>query len=433
MLIINFNNVFFNLLWRFLERVGAQGVTLIVALILARLLEPNIYGDIAIVMVFIGLMEVFLDGGLGCALIQKKDSDDLDFSSVLFFNLFMGLILYFIIYTFSPYISVYYNSYNLCKVLRILGLLIIISGVKNVQHAYVSKHLLFKRFFFSTLGGTIGAAIIGIILAYRGYGIWALVIQYLLNNIIDIMILSFTVKWHPHLVFSFRRLISLYSFGWKMLISSLLSTLYNDIRQLIIGKMYLKSDLAFYNQGNKLPSTLVNNINLSIDSVLFSVMSMKQDSTDEIRKILKKSIICSTYIISPIMFGLMTCSNSLIKIVLTEKWLPCIPYLYIFCLSNLLMPIHTANLNAIKSLGRSDIFLKADIIKKILGIILLIVSIPYGVLAIAVSFLISNLISIIINTFPNQKIINYGFFQQIKDIIPTFIISIIMFFSTMFI
>ena len=269
----NKNVIAKNLFWRFAERCGAQGVTALVSIILARIISPDTYGTIALITVFITILQVFVDSGLGSSLIQKDKVDDLDFSTVFIFNIIICIVLYFTMYAFAPMIANFYNDNTLTLVIRVLSLTIIISGVKNIQQAYVSRHMLFKKFFFSTLIGTIGAAIIGIILAYKGFGIWALVGQHLFNTLIDTMVLWYTIEWRPKLIFSFTRLKGLFSYGWKLLISSLIDTIYNDLRQLMIGKLYSAKDLAYYNRGQQFPNLIIININKSIDSVLFPALS----------------------------------------------------------------------------------------------------------------------------------------------------------------
>lgn len=285
-------NVITNFFWRFLERCGAQGVTFIVSIVLARLLDPTVYGTVALVTIFTTIMQVFVDSGMGNALIQKKDADDLDFSSVFYFNMAMCSVLYLIMFFAAPFIASFYRMPELTAIVRVLSFVVVISGVKNVQQAYVSRHLMFKRFFFSTLGGTIGAAVIGIAMAYLGFGVWALVAQMLFNAAVDTTILWITVKWRPKKMFSFQRLKSLFSYGWKLLASSLIDTVYNDLRQLIIGKKYSSGDLAYYNQGKKFPQLIVTNINTSIDSVLLPTMSKAQDDMAAVRSMTdRKSVV----------------------------------------------------------------------------------------------------------------------------------------------
>ncbi len=411
-------NILSNFIWRFAERVGAQGVKLIVELVLARILLPDDYGLIALVTVFITIFNVFVDSGLGNALIQKKDADDLDFSTVFWFNIGWCILLYIVLYLCSPSISYFYQRPELASVLRVLGLQILISGVKNVEQAYVSRTLQFKRFFFATLGGTLGAAVIGIFMAYHGYGVWALVAQQLFNALVDTIILWITVNWKPKFVFSLQRLKKLFSFGWKLMISHLIDTIYTEIRQLLIGRIYSSSDLAFYNRGRQVPFLMVNNVNTAIDSVLLPTMSNEQDDRLRVRNMTRRAIQVSTYIMAPVMMGLAFVGEPLVRLILTEKWLPSLPFLRIFCITFMFYPIHTANLNAIKALGRSDLFLRLEVAKKIVGIIALITIMFVSVEAMAYSLLAVSVISQIINSWPNRQLLQYSYREQLKDILP---------------
>lgn len=417
-------NVITNFFWRFLERCGAQGVTFIVSIVLARLLDPTVYGTVALVTIFTTIMQVFVDSGMGNALIQKKDADDLDFSSVFYFNMAMCSVLYLIMFFAAPFIASFYRMPELTAIVRVLSFVVVISGVKNVQQAYVSRHLMFKRFFFSTLGGTIGAAVIGIAMAYLGFGVWALVAQMLFNAAVDTTILWITVKWRPKKMFSFQRLKSLFSYGWKLLASSLIDTVYNDLRQLIIGKKYSSGDLAYYNQGKKFPQLIVTSINTSIDSVLLPTMSKAQDDMAAVRSMTRRAIKTSTFLMMPAMIGLAVCAEPLVQLILTEKWLPCVLFLRIFCITYAFYPIHTANLNAIKAMGRSDLFLKLEIIKKTVGIIAILITMWISVQAMAYSFLVTTILNQIINSWPNKKLLNYSYLEQVKDMMPQILLSL---------
>lgn len=420
------NKVFSNFMWRFAERCGAQIVTFIVSVFLARILSPEDYGKIALITVFTVILQVFVDSGLGTALIQKKDADDLDFSSVFYFNLVICILLYLGMFIAAPLIAKFYNDISLTPVIRVISITILISGVKGIQQSYVSRNMLFKRFFYATIGGTIFSAFFGISLAYLGCGIWALVAQQLSNTIIDTLILWITVKWRPKRMFSWTRLKGLLSFGWKLLASTLLDTVYTNIRSLVIGNMYSSSDLAFYNQGEKFPSVIVNNINASITSVLLPTLANEQDNCERVKNMTRRAIKTSTYIMAPLMMGLLFCAEPLTRLILTEKWLPCVPFLQIFCITYMFYPIHTANLNAIQAMGRSDLFLKLEIAKKVVGIILLISTMWFGVMAMAYSLLISALTSMLINSWPNKELLNYSFKEQMLDIFPSIIIAFVM-------
>lgn len=418
------NRVYSSLFWRFAERCGAQGVSFVVSVILARILVPEVYGTIALVTVFMNILQVFIDSGLGNALIQKKDADDIDFSTVFYFNVVICCVLYFGMFFAAPYIAKFYGDKELVMVIRVLSLILVISGVKNVQQAFVSKNMLFKRFFYATLGGTIGAAFVGITMAYIGFGVWALVVQQILNATVDTVILWVTVKWRPQKVFCIKRLKSLYSYGWKLLIAGLLNTLYGNIRQLIIGKMYSPEDLAYYNRGHQFPDFIINNVNSSIDSVLFPVMSNVQDNHKSVKQMTRKAIKISVYIMAPLMLGLAFTADTVVRLILTDKWIECVPFLQIFCVTLLFHPIHTANLNAIKAMGRSDLFLKLEIVKKCVGIVLLFSTMWFGVMVMAYSVLVNSILSQIINSWPNRKLLNYSYGDQLKDILPCILLAI---------
>ena len=393
---------------------------------MARILDPKDYGTIALVTVFTTILQVFVDSGLGTALIQKKNADDLDFSSVFYFNFIVCIILYVGMFIAAPYIALFYKDTTLTPVIRVISLTIVISGVKGIQQAYVSKNMLFKRFFFSTIGGTIFSAVLGIAMAYMGYGVWALVAQQLSNTAIDTLILWLTVKWRPKKMFSYERLKGLFSFGWKLLISSLLDTAYNNLRNLIIGKLYSSSDLAFYNQGEKFPKVIVMNINASIDSVLLPTMSIEQDNPERIKQMTRRAIKTSTYVMAPLMMGLAFCAEPIVRLVLTDKWIFCIPFLRIFCITYMFWPVHTANLNAINAMGRSDWFLRLEIIKKIVGLAILLSTMWFGVMAMAYSLLLSSVLSQIINSWPNRKLLKYGYLEQVRDFAPGILLAVLM-------
>lgn len=423
---LNKYKIIYGLFWNFAERIGAQAITFILSIILARLLSPDDYGIIAILLVFITIADVFVNTGFGNALIQKKDTDELDFSSVFYFSLIFSIFVYIVIYLTAPFIAKFYGMPILEDTLRVLALRLPISAINSVQQANVSRNMEFKKFFFSTLSGTLCSAVIGITMAYSGYGIWALVGQYLSNAIINTIVLFTIIEWRPKLIFSFQRLKKLFDYGWKLLLSGLIDTGYNSLNSLLIGKFYTPADLAFFDTGKKFPMTIVTNINSSISSVLFPVLASEQDNIEQVKAHTRKAIQISSYIMWPMMLGMAVCADNIIRIVLTDKWLPAVPYLQIACITYGLWPIHTANLQAINALGRSDIFLKLEIIKKVIGIIALVISLQYGVLAIALSGIVTGVISTFINAYPNGYLLKYTYLEQIKDILPSICMSLIM-------
>lgn len=413
-------------IWRFAERCGAQGVQFVVSIILARLLMPEAFGTISLMMVFINILSVFIDSGMGSALIQKKDADDLDFSTVFYFNLFMCSFMYLILFLCAPLIAEFYNNSELTLLVRVIGLSLLFSGVKSIQQAYVFKNMLFKNFFFSTLIGTVISAVVGITVAYKGYGVWALIFQNLTNNVIDMIIIWCLVKWRPKWMFSFERLKGLFSYGWKLLASALLDTGYNQLRALIIGKVYSTADLAYYTKANNFPSIIITNVNSSIDSVLLPSMSSVQDSVESVKGMTRRAMKTSIYVMAPLLMGLAACGQSVISILLTDKWLPSYPFMVIFCITYVFYPVHTANLNAIKALGRSDLFLKLEIIKKVVGITAILITFKISVMAMAYSLLVTSVLSQIINSWPNKKLMNYSYIEQLKDILPGILLAAFM-------
>ena len=419
-------NIFSSFIWRYAERFGAQFITLVVSIVLARLIAPEAYGTIALIQVVIAIMQVFVDSGMGNALIQKLDADDGDFSTVFIFNIFLCVVVYLVVFFLSPVIARFYNDLSMIPVIRVLGITILISGVKNIQQAYVSRQMLFKKFFFATLFGTLLSAVVGIAMAYAGFGIWAIVGQHLTNTIVDTIVLWFTVKWRPKLYFSLEKFKRLYGFGWKMLVSALLDTGYNNLRSLVIGKMYTKADLAYYDRGKQIPNIIVSNVNSSIGSVLFPALAKEQNFKGAVKAHVRKGIRVSSYVMWPMLMGIAACAEPIIRILLTDTWLPAVPFVQIACLTYGFWPIYTTNLQAITAMGRSDIFLKLEVIKKVLGIIILLVSMRYGVLAIALFGILSSIISIFVNSWPNKKLLDYSTKELFSDFMPSFLLALFM-------
>lgn len=422
----NRSKVFSNLIWRFFERGGSQLVSFVVSIVLARILDPEVYGIVSKVLVITAILLVFVDSGMANALIQKKDPDDLDFSSVFYFNICFCLLLYVALFFAAPWVAAIYKEPDLVPIVRVLGLTLVFSGLKNVQQAYVSKTLQFKRFFFATLGGTLFSAVLGITMAKRGFGVWALVAQQLSNVAVNTAILWFTVHWRPKRIFSWKRLGGLLSYGWKLLVASLIDQVYIKIYPLVIGIRYSSEDIAFYEKGMNWPNLIVENINNSMDSVLLPVLSAEQDQRDRVREMTRRAIKTGTYIIMPLMAGLAACATPLVRLLMTGKWLPSVPYLQVFCIIYAFFPLHTANLNAIKAVGRSDTFLVLEVIKRGLELVILLITMRYGVFPMVLGLLVSELASQGINAWPNKKLLNYPYAAQLKDMAPSILLSLFM-------
>lgn len=417
-----------NLSWKFAERISSQLVSFVVSIVLARILAPSDYGAIAMVTIFVTLANVIVEGGFSSALIQKKDADKLDFSTVFYFSVVFSIILYAVLYISAPYISRFYGKdYEiLTPVLRVIGLQVIVFGVNSVQQAYVSRKMMFKKFFCSTLVGTIVSAAVGLIMAYSGYGIWALVGQQLTSAITNTLVLYLVTRKLPGLMFSFQRLKGLFSYGAKILGASLLVSLFLDLRSLIIGKIYSAKDLAFFDRGKQFPNLIVTNINSSVGAVLFPKMSQEQDNKERIKQTCRNSIRFSSFVMMPLMLGLAACAEPFIRLLLTDKWIECVPFLQLFCVIYMFYPMHNANMQAIKALGHSGTFLKLEIVKKSFELIGLLLVMKISVKAIAINMAVLTTLFTYVNAYPNIKLLNYTFKEQMNDILPPIVMSVFM-------
>ncbi len=423
---VNRKTIISNMLWRLAERCGAQGVSFIVSLILARLLLPEAYGVISLITVFTSILNLFIDSGFKNALIQKKDADQLDYSTVFYFNIVMGVLLYGIMFAAAPLIADFYDRPYMVPYIRAMALTLILGGINGVQQAVVARRMQFKRFFYATLTGTVISAVVGISMAYMGTGVWALITQRLVNQAIDTVFLWYTVRWRPSLRFSMKRLKPMFGYGSKLLLSSFVNTLMGNMTGLIVGKIYTAELLAYYDKGKNIPNLVVQNLQAAVQSVLFPVIAGNQNQKEEVKKILRKSIMTSTYCIFPCMTGIAVCAEPLVRLLYTEKWIAMVPCLQLWCFCFAFYLWHTANLQVIQALGRSDIFLKIEIIKQFLSLGGILLSAPFGVLAMLTATCIVAVISLYINARPNVRLAGYGFWEQIKDVSPIICLNLLM-------
>ena len=418
-----------NLGWKFMERMSAQLVQMIVSIVLARILSPSDYGAVAMVSIFVVFANVIIDGGFSSALIQKKDADDKDFSTVLYFSIFCSVLLYIVLYLVAPCISSFYGEGYaiLIPVLRVLGIQVIIFAINSVQQAYVQKQMMFRNFFWATLVGTICSAAVGLAMAYCGYGIWSIVFQQLTANTVNTFTLYAITRKRPTLDFSFSRLRSLFAYGVKLLGANVLITGYQEIRALIIGKVYAAQDLAYFDRGKQFPSLVVTNINSSIGAVLFPKMANEQDDTEQIRQTTRQSIRFCSYLMSPLMLGLAAVSEPFVRLVLTEKWIGCVSLMQWFCVVFLFMPIHTANMQALKAIGRSDTCFNLEILKKLIEMLALLAVVWISVEAIVINMAILSALFTIVNAYPNRKLLCYSYKEQFMDICPSLLMGVCVF------
>lgn len=422
------NKVFSGIFWKFSERILAQFISFVVSLVIARILSPAEYGLVAMAMIFINIANVFVSSGFNAALIQKEssDSDEIDFSTLFYCSLLISVVLYVILYFVSPFISEFYSNDDLTNVLRVFGLILPLSSYKSIQNAWVSKHLEFRKFFFATLGGTFVSAVIGILLAIKGGGVWALVAQYFTNAIIDSLVLTFTINWHPKFLFSVSSVKSLLPYGAKILSTDLIGVVYNQLNSFFIAKKFTSADLAFYTKGRHIPDLIDNNIGVAISSTLFPAFSLKKDSYDDIVSMCRRAVQVSCFVLLPFYWGLAAVAENLINVVLTSKWTPCVPFLRIVCLSGVLNSIGIIDIQLLKAIGKASVVFRIEFIKKPLYLIILFFSLKYDIYVLACTVPVTALIATVVNGICIQKYVGYTLFQKLEDFFSSFLIASLM-------
>ena len=422
------NSIFSALIWKFSERFGVQISQFVLQIVLARILDPDHYGVLSMMVIFTTLANVFIQRGFNTALIQNKDVTDEDYSSVFWVTLGIAALLYGLLFAAAPLIARFYAMPDLVQPFRVLCLVLFPGALNSIQLAKVSRALDFKKIFRSNIAGILLSGTVGIVMAKMGTELWALVAQYLLNVVVSCLVMWFTVRWRPRLVCNLARIKVLFAYGWKLLVSGLIDTLYQDLRSLVIGKKYDSGTLAYYNRGKQFPQFIIHAINTTVQSVMLPAMSANQDDRSKIKTMMRNSITISSYIIFPMMAGLIGVATPLVQLLLTDKWLPCVPYMQIYCFTLAFNPVHTCNLQAINAMGRSDIFLKLEFIKKAMGITTLAIAVLCfdSPLAIAMTGAVTVLISCFINAWPNKRLVGYSYFEQMRDILPSFLASAVM-------
>ena len=421
-------SAFSSVIWKMAERVSAQAVSLIVSIVLARILLPEDYSVVSIVTIFFAFCNIFITGGLNTALIQKKDADDKDYSTVFHITMILSAILYVAIFFCAPLIAGIYENPLLIPIFRVMGLTFFINGIKSVLTAYTSSNLQFKKFFFSTIAGISVSAVVGIAMAMAGFGAWALVAQQMVNALVDTIVLFFTTRFRVKWILSFQRLRSLFQYGWKIFVSSIISVVYEQLNPLIIGMKFSATDLAFYTKGNSFPGLINSTVSDTLATVLFPVMSKVQNSKEDVLNITRRYIRVASYVMFPLMLGFFAVADNFVVVLLTEKWLPAAIYIRILCVSYMFNMIQVGNLQAIKAIGRSDITLILEIVKKSLYFLIVGAFIFFSDRPemLAVSSVVCTLVASVINTFPNRKLIGYRYRYQIIDILPNLLISAVM-------
>ncbi len=411
-----------------LERFGVQGVQFLLQIVLARLLDPAHYGMLSMMIIFTTLANVFVQNGFSTALIQNKDVTEDDYSSVFWVSSGIAGILYAAIFLCAPLIAQFYEMPDLVSPLRVLALMLFPGALNSVQLAKVSRELDFKKVFYSNIGAIVVSGVVGIVIALAGGGLWALVAQSMLNVFVACLVMRVTVKWRIRLVCNLQRIKVLFSFGWKLLVSSLIDTLYQDLRTLVIGKKYNDDTLGYYSRGKQFPQFIIHGVVGAVQSVMLPAMSAEQDDRVRVKAMMRRSITLLAYIIFPLMAGLAGVATSMVRFLLTDKWLPCVPYLQIYCFTLAFNPVHICNLQAINAMGRSDLFLKLEIIKKSYGLVSLAIAVFCfdSPIAIALTGAVTVLISCFVNASPNKKLVGYSYFEQMRDLLPAAGLSVAM-------
>ncbi|MFL2129901.1 lipopolysaccharide biosynthesis protein [Ruoffia sp. FAM 20857] len=412
--------------WKLLERGGAQAVQVSMQLILARLLGPEILGRMAIILVFTNIFLVFIEGGFNTALIQKKKVDALDYSTVLVFSVLVSIFFYLLLYVLAPIIGNFYNDNELSTIIRILGVVLFPLGYNSIQIAYISRNQNFKPLFLSSSMSLFISGGVAVVLALNGFGIWVLVIQQIISSYLTPILLNRIIKFKVNLKFSLNRLRSMFKFGIGILAGNLIYSLYLDLRKLLIGKVYSTEDLGFYQRGELIPKSVVTNFDKVLQSIIFPTLSSLQDEHSKMKHIIKKTMEVSAFIIYPIGIGLFIVSEPLIIVILTDEWLEAVPYLRVFAITYALWPLLSLNLQSIKALGKSDLIVKMEFTKRVVGLLLIIITLPYGPYYIALGTLIERIIELFINAYPNRKLINFTLSEQFMVTLPSLTSAIVM-------
>jgi len=412
--------------WSSVERFSVQGVQFVLGIIMARLLLPADYGLIGMLSIFLAISQSFIDSGFSNALIRKKNRTETDCSTVFYFNIVVGLFFYLILFFTSPYIAAFYKTPILEQLTKVVGLTVFINSLAVVQRAKFTINVDFKTQTKASLLSVIISGIIGIGMAYRGFGVWALAAQSIINGCINMISLWIYSGWRPQKVFSTASFKEMFSYGSKLLVSGLIDTTYRNIYTLVIGKVFSKTDLGYYTRANNFASFPSANITGILQRVTFPVLSSIQDDDKKLEESYRKFLRLSAFIVFPLMMGVLAIAEPLVRLLLTEKWIGAVLLLQILCLSQMWYPIHAINLNLLQVKGRSDLFLRLEIIKKVIGVSILFITIPLGVAAMCWGTVVSSFIALFINTYYTGKLIHVGYLKQMKDLFPILVNSLLM-------
>ena len=415
------------LFWQFCQKGVGQFISFGISVILARLLMPQEFGVVALAGMFTVLTGIFIDCGMGSALVQKKDADDLDYCTLFWAQSCFSVIVYIIVFSLAPWFSVLFHISELTAVIRVSALSMILGTFGGIQGVIVTRRMDFKVYFYRTLISSILSGIIGVYLAFCGWGVWALVTQNLSSIIISTITVFSQVKWFPRFVFSKQRFDNLFRVGVKFMASSLIGTAFGQLKGYIIGIKYMASDLAYYNRGDGIPNMFISNIDSSINGVLFPVFAKLQDDREAVKSAVRRSIKTSSFLLFPLLLGLAAVADNLVIILYTEKWAPCIPFMQVFCISGCFTILNTANMQVLRGIGEVNMLLKLEMYKKPVMVAILGVTMFISPLAIAIGMCVYGIYTMVVNAFPNRKFINYHIKEQLLDVSKNAVLAVAMF------
>lgn len=413
--------------WVLLEKFGIQVAHFVVTLVLARLLTPNDYGTVALLSVFITIANVLVDCGFGKALVQKKEATQTDYNTVFYLSMALAAVLYAILFFSAPFVADFYGIPELKIMLRVLALSLIFHSINGVQNVELNRKMLFHLSFRISWVRTIVSAVAGISFALAGYGPWSLVWASLLGGIAGVIARQLVIRWRPSFSFSWESAKELFRFGWKMTAASLLTTGYNNLYAILIGKFYTRADLAFVKKGTHIPKLLGNTVDVTLARVSFPALVRLQDDPLRLRNAMRRMITCSTFVVFPLMIGCGLVAEPLIGILYGERWLPAVPFVQVTCFAMAFRPFDTINLQAINARGRSDIYLKLVVLRRIIGLCVMALALPRGVLTFMVwSAIMLGPFGIVVNSLPNLRFLKYSIAMQFWDVLPSLLLSAVM-------
>jgi len=414
------------IVWSTLERFSVQGVQFVVMIIMARMLSPNDYGLIGMLTIFLAISQSLVDSGFSQALIRKLDRTETDNSTVFYFNLIVGVILYGLLFISAPFIADFYNEPLLTDITRVIGLSIIINSLVVVQRALLTVKIDFKTQAKASMSAAISSGVVGIGMAASGYGVWSIVYFQLTNLGVNVSLLCVLSKWRPKRSYSWESFHELFGFGSKLMFSGLLNTAYSNLYLIVIGKVFRASDLGYYTRAQQFSEFPSSNVTGIIQRVTYPVLCSIQDDDERLANVYRRFLRLSAFVIFPLMTGLAAVAKPTILLLLKEQWAFTIILLQILCFSMMWYPIHAINLNLLQVKGRSDLFLKLEIFKKIIGVLLLCITVSMGLIAMSVGLILSSIIALIINTYYTGQLIKVGFIKQMRDLFPTLLLSVSM-------